>query len=825
MNKGLFPKILPHLIAVVIFLVVALIYCRPALDGNVLQQEDITQWKAAMKELEDHKATHGEYPLWTKALFSGMPTFAIAYPSNNYVPWWVHNAVSLMLPKPIGFFFAACLCFYFLSQILRVNPYAGIFGALSFAYATYNPIIIAVGHDTKMWSIAYMPALLASILLLYDHRKYWLGAGLTALFSSVLIAMNHPQIAYYFFLAVGIMTVFFVVRWIREKQTAHLLKAVGLTIVAGAIGLLVNAVSIMATYEYSKETIRGGSALTATKEGESKEGLGKDYSFSYSLDIPEPFVMMVPRMFGGSSDKEEVSQEKSKAIEALASVPAELQRSMPLSYYWGGIGATSGPSYVGAIVCLLAILALFVLDNRHKWWMLATILITIVMSWGSYFESINILFYKYLPLYNKFRAPSMILVIPQLLLPALAVMGLHKIAFYDGKEPLWPAIKKGLFAVGAVLALLFIMYISFDYMGERDKEIMKQVNASNQPQVVEAFRSFYNGLKADRQSLFLGDIFRTIAYMGVGLLFIWLLYKRKLSYYLGFGAIALVGFIDLITIDSIYLNKDNYLEALEEGSEMVATTEADKSLLADTSYYRVLSDPSTSDPFTGNNYVAYHYNAVGGYHTARLSIFNDLIDSQLRKGNMAVYNMLNTKYVVQKDQTGATVNAQQNPAAIGPVWFVKNLKVVPNAVAEMNALNSFNPRDTAIIQQSFLKKVGNAPIAYPSAGSIRFIRNDNNEISYQSSSPNNEFAVFSEIYYEAGWKAFIDGKEAPIAKVNYVLRGLPIPAGNHNIVFKFEPQGFYTGKQLTTIFSIVMVLLLLAGIFFEWRSGRKRDVK
>jgi len=242
--------------------------------------------------------------------------------------------------------------------------------------------------------------------------------------------------------------------------------------------------------------------------------------------------------------------------------------------------------------------------------------------------------------------------------------------------------------------------------------------------------------------------------------------------------------------------------------------------LADTTYYRVVSDPSTSDPFSGNNYVAYHYNAVGGYHTARLSIYNDLIDSQLRKGNMAVYNMLNTKYIVQKDQYGATVAAQQNPAAMGPVWFVKSLHVVPNAIAEMNALNSFNPRDTAVIQQQFLQKIGNSPTTYPATGTIRFIKNDNNEVTYQSSSPGNEFAVFSEVYYEAGWKAFIDNKEVPIAKVNYVLRGLPIPAGNHSIVFKFEPQGFYTGKRLTTIFSIVLVLLLIAGIFLEWKQSK-----
>lgn len=821
MNKGFLQKILPHIIAVVVFLIVAVIYCRPALQGMVLHQEDIVQWKGAMKQLEDYKSTHGEYPLWTNALFSGMPTFAIAYPSNNYVPWVTHTILSLHLPTPIGFFFVACLCFYFLCIVLRVNPYIGIFGALSFAYATYDPVIISVGHETKMWSIAYMPALLGSILILYDHRKYWLGTALTALFTSVMVAMNHPQIDYYFFIAVTVMTIFFIVRWIRENEIRHLLKAVGLTIVAGAIGLLVNAVTILSTYEYSKETIRGGSALAETTEHDSRQGLGKDYSFSYSMAIPEPLVMMVPRMYGGSSDKEEVSQENSKAIEAMSSLPRELQQQLPLSYYWGGIGITSGPPYVGAIVCLLAILAMFVLDDRHKWWMLTAILLTVMLSWGGYFETVNLLFYKYFPLYSKFRAPSMILVIPQLLLPALAVMGLHKIAFHEEKENLWPSIKKGLITAGAFFVLLFILYISFDYLGEREQDIIKQVNNSGQAQLMEGIRSFFNGLKADRKALFLGDIFRSLGYMLFAFLMVWLLYKRKISRTLGFGAIALASLIDLLSIDSKYLNSENYVEAPEPGAAIVPLTDADKPLLADTTFFRVLSDPSTGDPFSGNNYVSYYYNSVGGYHTARLSIYNDLIDSQLRKGNMAAYNMLNTKYVIRKDQNGATIAAQQNPGALGNVWFVKALQVVPGAIAEMKALDHFNPHDTAVIQKSFLTALGNPPLSYPGEGTIRLVKNDNDIATYTSSSTANEFAVFSEVYYEAGWKAFIDGKQVPIAKVDYVLRGLSVPAGNHQIVFKFEPQGFITGKHLTTIFSIVLVALFLLCIFLEWKS-RKR---
>jgi hypothetical protein len=822
MNKGIFQRILPHLIAVVVFLVVALIYCRPAIEGKVLNQEDITQWKASMKQSEDYKASHGQVPLWTNALFSGMPTFAIAYPTNNYIPWYAHEVLTLHLPKPIQFFFLACICFYFLCVVLKVDPYIGIFGALSFAYATYNPVIISVGHDTKMWSIAYMPALLGSILLIYD-KKYWLGTGLTGLFTSIMISMNHPQIAYYLFIALFIMTIFFIARWIMQKDYTHLIKALSFTLIAALIGLLTNAVSLLSTYEYQKSTIRGGSALAEHKKDDAKNGLGKEYAFAYSMENSEPFVMMVPKMFGGSSDKAEVDQENSKAIEAASSLPREIQQQLPLTYYWGGIGVTSGPPYVGAIVCFLAILAMFVLDDKHKWWMLSAILLTIMMSWGSNLDQVNTLFYKYLPLYNKFRAPSMILVIPQLLLPALAVMGLHKITFEENKELVWASVKKGLIATGVIVGILLLLYISFDFLSERDKDILKQVNNSGQPQLSEALHTFFHGLKEDRKSLMLGSLFRSIGFMAASFLFIYLLYKRKISRIIGFSIIALLSLVDLIAIDSKYLNEENYVDAPYEGSVMVPETQADQMLKKDTSFYRVLNE--AGDPFTGNNYVSYQYNSVGGYQTARLAIYNDLIDSQLRKGNPIVFNMLNTKYIITKDQNGATQSARVNPNALGNAWFVKHLNFVPDAHAEMRALDNLNPIDTAIIQQSYKSQLGSIPVTYPATGTIQLIKNDNEIITYRSSSTANEFAVFSEIYYEPGWKAFVDRKEVPIVKVDYVLRGIPVTAGNHEIVFKFEPPGFLLGRKITAVFSIIMLLLLLAGIFFTWRSHRQEVTK
>jgi hypothetical protein len=821
MKKGIFQKILPHLIAVVVFLIVAVVYCKPALEGKVVNQSDITQWKGSIQQSMEYKAQHGHYPLWTNALFSGMPAFYIGYDASNILPWLVHGVLTLHLPTPIQFFFLSCICFYFLCVVLRVNPYIGILGALSFAYATYNPIIISVGHDTKMMTIAYMPALLGSIFLIYD-RKYWLGIGLTALFTSVMIAMNHPQIAYYFFLATAIITVFFIVRWVKAKDYAHLTKALSFTIIAGLIGVLTNAVSLLSTYEYQKESIRGGhSDIASNKEGESKTGLAKDYAFQYSMSIAEPFVMLVPRMFGGSSDKDEKG-ENSKALEALRSLPQELQQQLPLSFYWGGIGGTSGPPYVGAIVCFLAILGMFVLDGKYKWGILAAVLLTIMMSWGKYFEGFNTLFYNYFPLYNKFRAPSMILVVPQLLLPVLAVLTLNKIAVTEDKQALLPPLKKGLIATGAIFLLLFLLYISFDFLGENDKNLLQQVNSMNQPQLSQAVGQFYDGLKEDRKSLMLGDIFRSLGFIAIALLLIYALIKRWLKPIPVILLFTVFGLIDLLSIDSTYLNSDNYQEQSENES-VFQKTAADETILADKSYYRVFN--VAGNAFT-ENITSYHYKSVGGYHTARLRIYEDLIQNQLSKQqlNMPVLNMLNTKYLIQKDGSGLTQKYQKNDSALGPVWLVKNIRFVKDATEEMNALNNFNPKDTAIVQESFKSALGSAN-SFDGAGNISLIKNENDLIQYTSNTPSAAFAVFSEVYYHSGWKAFIDGKEAPIVKTNYVLRGLALPAGSHNIEFKFAPDGYKIGNTITIIFSIILLLVLTGGIFLTIRQKKEPTQK
>lgn len=825
MKKGIFPRLLPHIVAIVIFLIVALIYCSPAIQGEVLQQHDIIQWQAMAKNSFDYKATHGHFPLWTNTMFSGMPAFQIAMDAQTLAPpQVVYHILTLFLPNPISLFFLACICFYFMTQVLRINPYVAIFGALTYAYATYNPIILVAGHITKMQTIAFMPALIGSLLVIYERRKYIAGLALVALSSLLLIGMNHPQIVYYTLLAAGFMTVSFIIIWIRNGEFRHLALSLGLAVLGGIFGVLSNAVPLYTTYDYSKATIRGGTELADSTTNSTKDGLSEQYAFSYSMYKSEPFVMMVPDMFGGSGEPIEQKVEDSKAMQALQSMPQELANQIAgaRTSYWGGIGYTSGPPYIGAIICFLALLGFFILDSKHKWWILAATIFTIAMSWGSYFEGFNRMLLHVLPFYNKFRAPSMIIVVPTLLLGMMAVMTLNKIVS-ETREDLWERYKKGLMLTGGVFVVLLLLYFSLDYTSDQDKAMMTQVSTAPD-QVKEFIRQFMEALKDDRKSLFFSSLVRSFFYILAAAIVVYLAIKRKLAGWIPFALIGTLAFIDLISVDVKYMNKDNYVAAEEYETNFVASP-ADQQILQDKGYYRVFDVRQGLSVALGMQGAlpSYFHNSIGGYHPAKLSIYQDLIEHQLMKfpQSLPVINMLNTKYVIQKDQAGKD-QVIPNPEALGAAWFVKAISYKPNAAEVMNSLSTFNPKDTAILFTEDQKAVTTTPAA-DSAGTIQLVKNDNDEASYKSHSATGGFGVFSEVFYNKGWKAFIDGKETPILRTNYVLRGLNIPAGDHEIKFVFHPKSYYTGQAIASVVNILIWLIILFALF-QWYRRQKTVV-
>lgn len=823
MNKGLIQKLLPHFIAIAVFLIIAVIYCRPVLQGQVLNQSDITQWKGMSKSLFDYKEQYGHFPLWTNSMFSGMPAYQIAMESRiNVSPGILFNVLTLGLPKPISFFFLACICFYFLSQVLRVNPYVGVIGALAYAYCTYNIGAIEAGHETKVQSIALIPAFIGSLILVYEKKYLW-GAALTALTSLLLIAMNHMQIVYYGIIIAFFMTIGYMIWWIKEKQIKHALIALGIVIVTGLIGVLSNAVTILTTLDASKTTIRGGTELPDANA--TKTGLSKDYALSYSMYKTEPFVMMVPDMYGASGQSILEKMEESKSADALQSMPQGVANNLQgiAQAYWGGIGpiAPNAPFYLGAIICFLALIGFFILDNKHKWWALSTMIVSFMMGWGIYFESFNTFLLHNLPGYNKFRVPSMTIVIPIFLLTMLAILTLQKIIAVTDKDEIWKKYKKGLLLTGSIFIVIFLIYTSADFVSQSDKLVMQQISSASK-EIQEQFQGpaqqLLSAVKDDRRSLFMSSIFRSLLFIAAAALMLWLSVRKKLPAWIVLAVVGVLSFADLMSVDSKYLNTESYEDEMEYNQTNFTPSELDKQILGDTSFYRVLD--RRQRPGTGGAMTSYFHRSVEGYHPAKLSIYQDLIEHQLSKPQSNhILNMLNVKYILysgEQGQDAASINTQN----LGPAWFVKAVRFEPAPQAVMNALSNFNPKDTAIVFAKDRQLVKAVPV--DSAANIQLIRNYNDSIVYRSNSSAPGFGVFSEVYYDLGWKAYIDGNEVPIIRTNYVLRGLSIPAGQHEIRFVFKPSSFYTGQTVAMVAGIIVWLLIIGAAIQTYRASKVR---
>lgn len=807
-------KLIPHMVAVLIFLLVAVIYCKPVFQNKVLFQEDVLQWQGMARNSFQYKTTHGHFPLWTNSMFSGMPAYQIAMEGQFVsISSIFYQVITLGLPKPVSFFFLACLCFYFLAQGLRINPYIGIIGALAYAYATYNPVIVAVGHDTKMQSIALLPGLIASLILLFE-RKYWQGMALTALFMALLVSIGHMQIVYYGMIIAACMFIGYTIRWIRTKDYRHLGRVVIITLGAITTGVLSNAVSLFTTYDSSKETVRGGSELADKQSSYTENGLSESSAFDFSMYRTEPFVMLVPDIFGGSTDLE-LPDTRSKAVKVLEKMPPELASQIGEDgpeYYWGGIGVlVSGPPYAGAIICFLAIIGMFLLDRKHKWWMLTACILAIVMSWGSYFQPFNSFLLKWLPMYNKFRAPSMIIVIPTFLLCTLAMLALDKISARGNPAFLWRKYKWGLLFTGSVFAVLACLYIWYDYTNPLDGELLKKAAAKGD-EALRYMQAYTGALRADRQSLFLNSAIRSFCFITGAALLITCYMKTRLQPALFLGIIGTLCLVDIMSIDLKYLNNDNYKEKIEYNQNFAATN-ADKQVMQDKGYYRVFDiRDSVGNALTYGAMTAYFHNSIGGYHAAKLRIYEDLINRQLFNYPHCspVINMLNTRYIIGHGASGKdTISV--NDSALGPAWFVRTVRFEQSPQAVMNALTRLDPEDTAVVFDTDRQKIS-LDADPDSTAVIDLVRNDNDLVTYLSESETKQFAVFSEVFYDRGWKAWVDNHEEPIIRTNYALRGLSLPPGRHVIRFVFRPTSFYLGRQMQMMATIIL-LLMLTGAF------------
>jgi uncharacterized membrane protein YfhO len=825
MLKSIFKSALPHIIAVAIFAIVAIIYCKPALEGKVLQQSDITQWKGMAQDAFSYKEKYGYTPLWSNSMFGGMPAYQTTGVGGfEYSVGWIDQLLTLGLAEPISLFFLASICFYFLAQVLGFNTIISIIGALGYSYATYNPIIVSVGHITKMHSIAYLPLFIASLLVLYQ-KKYLLGGILTSVATVLLIQGNHIQIDYYGVLIAIFMSVYFLIIWIKNKEYTHILKTLGIGLTAGIIGLAVNAPLLLSTYEYGKESIRGGSKLITKDSKTTSTGLNKDYALSYSMYKSEPLVLMFPNIYGGGSDPNAVDPANSKAIETLQQMQPQVAQQLQsfLSFYWGGIGFTAGPPYVGVIICFFALLGFSVKENKHKWWIAATIILSFLLSAGSYLESFNVFILNNIPFYNKFRAPSMIMVIPTLLLGIMALYGMAEIATETSLKNITKKYKLSFILVGIILLSVLSIYFTSDFKSDGERNLIEQIAKipdANQRAVFETpARDLVNAIATDRKGMIEGDVVKFFIYLLLIFALVFLAIKKVINQtilLIGFGILSM---IDLFQVNLKYLKSDSFIEATENENAF-ALSPIDIALKKDTTQYRVLDmRGGINNAFNGGAIVAYNHKTVGGYHAAKLSIYQDLIENQWYKfpNCMPTMNMLNTKYVISGNLENDTI---PNKDALGNVWFVKGIQFEKGPAEVMQRLDNFNPKDTAIIEQKDkIESLNN--LESDENASIALVNNKNDEINYTSSSTKKQFAVFSEIYYNLGWKAYIDNVETPIVKTNYVLRGLVVPAGNHAIRFEFKPTTIKNSIIASTFASILLWLGIVTMIVMAYRNKQK----
>jgi len=795
-----FKQIIPHIVSLSLFVVVALMYFNPVLNGKKISQSDITQHIGMAKEVNDFRKATSEEPYWAESAFSGMPTYPIGtYFPNDYITSL--DRFIRFLPRPADYLFLYFLSFYILLLAFKVDWKIAIVGSLAFGFSTYLIIIFGAGHNSKAHAIAYMPLVLAGIVFIFKKR-YLLGFIVTSIATALEIKANHPQMTYYLLFAILILGVVELIDAIKKNKTKQFVTQSSIIIVAMLLAVGVNSSRLLATKEYADVSTRGKTALTINPDGTKKEvttGLSKEYITQFSYGKAETFNLFVPRYMGGGTV--ESLDEKSNTYQYVSSIAGSKQAdgfTKQVYTYWGDQLIVEAPAYIGAVMLFLFFLGVFILKGKYKYWLVASSVFAILMSWGKNFQFLANFFIDYVPLYNKFRAVSSFQVIAELCIPLLGFLAVREFFFSKiEKKQKQIALKKALYSsVGLIVVGLLYALAFSTFEGIRDASYSE-------------YEGLLDAVKADRLSMLYSDSFRSIVLIGVGFVVLWLFLKQQLKYTTSIIAFAVLILFDLVQVNLRYVNGDDFKEARAIDKPFKAST-ADLQILKDKSHYRVAN--FSTDPFQDGR-TSYFHKSIGGYHAAKMGRYQDLIEFQLSKQNMQVYNMLNTKYFIIPGDNGEVI-AQQNPDANGNAWFVKNINYVQTADQEIRALDSTQTKNIAIVNENNIYKKINFSLEVDSLAYIKLTEYSLNSLTYETSSKFDEFSVFSEIYYKNGWKSYIDGELQPYTNVNYVLRGMEIPKGEHIIKFKFEPSVIKTGSIISLISYALMVLIPVSWFFY-----------
>ncbi|HTB30520.1 MAG TPA: hypothetical protein VK808_00745 [Bacteroidia bacterium] len=825
-----FNQWLPHIAAIIIFALVGIAYFFPALKGMVLSQSDITQFLGSSHEIIDFRAKYHTEPLWTNTNFAGMPAYpiSVAYP-NNLVQY-IFIILLKWLPFPCGLFFLFCIGFYILLRVLDVNPWVAIISSLAYGFSSYFFIILAVGHNSKADAIAFMAPVLAGVILAFKGKRLQ-GAILTGIALALELYSDHPQITYYLFMMVLIYGALEFFKAIREKLLPAYFKTVAILGIAAFVAVGTDITNLWLTYDYGKYSTRGKSELTLNGENKTA-GLTVSYATQWSYGVPETFSFLIPNYQGGGDKSLGADKDALKDID-----PQYRENVANFDQYWGDQPGTSGPVYVGAIICFFAFLGLFIIKGPLKWFVFISTTLSVMLSWGHNFQSFTDLFFEYFPGYSKFRSVSMILVMAELALPLLAALAIDKIfkskKFLEDKIPVFGKKEllgrniflSSLIIVGGFTVLSFIMPTVFTSMQKTDEvnqkleEIQEQAGQQLPPGELKQYRETIETLMPyvvqARKKVFTADAARSSIFIILAALLAWL-YMKKIIDWKWFTAVMGVFILaDMFPLDKRYLS-DNNFKVKHPTNEEFQPDAADQEIMKDTTLdYRVINTTMALDQ---DGITCYYHKSLGGYSGAKMKRYNELmtyhIDRELRgiyqalqgqPAYLSVLNMLNTKYAIVEVKGGQKVAAPV-PGALGNAWFVDNYRKVNNADSEIVALNNFSPGNTAIVDKRYSDYLKVSPMQpHDSTAVIKMTSYEPNDLNYVSHSKTDRLAVFSEIYYkENGWQAYIDGQPADHIQVDYVLRAMIIPAGNHSIEFKFHPSHYFIGEKISLASSLIL---------------------
>ncbi|MDH3648416.1 MAG: hypothetical protein OEQ53_01980 [Saprospiraceae bacterium] len=806
MNLGPYTPAIRHGIAIFIGAIFCLIYFYPSsFQNKTLTQSDVIQATCKQAEVRKFNEQENRQVLWTNSLFSGMPTFLVyGRWGNNYnLLGQVTSGITRLfgsVRKPYGLLFSAWLGCYVLLLVLKLPWYLCFIGATVFSIGTSHIHLIDGGHLNKLLTVSYLCPTLAGILLILD-KKYLIGGALTALFICMQINANHIQITYYFFLLSILLLASVTYKYYREKDLKHLGKSVLILGISALIGVLPNITQLWTVYEYSSESIRGRSELTTTNK--PTEGLDKGYAFDWSMGKLETFSLLAPNFMGGTSEEFFIQDRNSSTTRALSSVPVDPnQLARFTTKYWGAQPFTSGAYYYGAVLVLLFLVSLFLVSKTMQVWAVASMILIIALGWGENLSIINYWLFDNLPMFNKFRAVTMIYTLGHIPIVIVGMLGLRKLI--DGSVTFEEKKKALLRGGGIMLGLIGVMLLigaAGNLNGPSDSVFAET------PQVLA-------GLREDRASLLFADTFRSLFYVLVAAGVLWAFLKKWISSSFGLALFALVALIDIWTINARYLSPSDFVDR-SRVNQIVQPRPVDNQILSDqTLSYRVF-DLTQSNPYASAIPSCFHQN-IGGYHAAKLKIYQELIEQYLTNptANPHILNMLNMRYLIRSGQDGGPVPTINNEA-LGNAWFVQNLQIVANADEEMRSIGSFDPSQTAIIQE---KHAVSLEPSYQ-VGSADFIRLTNyvpDHLTYEYSASNDQLAVFSEVYYpqKKGWNLYVDGQKisGPV-KANYILRAAELPAGQHKLEMIFEPNSFYQGNTYSRIGSLLLLFWFVGGMY------------